>query len=206
MQTLHIHGWRRYGITRKKLYICCTSPSCYMVRSWHDIINRLATCTKCFQRFIILGYQLNSTELRCHICTHKQLSESEQAIIDRLTIEANKDELIKLILCNQKIVIEENKPIPLEEIKIEDLPSIIVIPEKVAKSIEVIPEVSSKALPKVLPEVPLETIPETPISSKVLLEFVDIEPTPKSELSLEEEEKLKVTMEKKLRKLLERRK
>lgn len=191
MQTLHIHGWRRFGTGRRKLFTCCTSPSCYEVRSWSDIIWRYATCTKCFQRFIVLGYQVNNNELKCHPCNHRKLTETEEALLSRLEVEASKNELIKLILCNQRIVIEEKKPIPIEEIQIEELPSVIVIPKEVVKSIEFIGTAEDKKVPT---EVPVENA----------LEFMDVQVAPKqTDISPEDEERLKVVLEKKLRKMLE---
>jgi len=98
MITVHLHGWRKFGVSTKKIFVCCTSPTCFVMRPWQYIIGRYAICTKCFEKYIVLQYQKNQTELQCHKCTKRPLSQDEIFLLTRLEEEGKKDEFLKLVM------------------------------------------------------------------------------------------------------------
>ena len=176
IETLHIHGWRRVSMSKKNYYICCASPNCYLTRQWVDIKHKYALCPICFERFIILGYQVGKAVLECHACSKHELTLVEIRALEKLEIEGEKNEYLKMMMC---------RDIPVDP-AIEESPR---------------PKVPKKVADFLIQDM-MDT-PDKPLGDKEELpEFVDIAIPASSSLTVEQEEELKQALEIKLRKLV----
>jgi hypothetical protein len=179
MQKLHIHGWAKVNVSRKKHFICRTNPKCFITREWEHIVYRYATCLDCFEQYIVLPYQISHHELTCHKCTGRTLTAKEMLMLTRLQVEAEKDEFIRTVACIQEK--PEDKP---RELNPERLT--ILLPKLIMEEME-----------KKKKEIPVEIQPDKPIR----VEDHDIKL--KDYISPEEEKLLRDEIDKQMQKLRE---